>query len=139
MSHRHLDLLYRQKSTVISGMANVRGNISDLKSKISRLDKASTKLSSQINELQNIQRMIHRLNISENEWRGKEKSKFKDHYHHYQTNTEQYIQRTKDAKEVIDEEKRKMESSLANAETHLKSLGNTLQSLNNKIAEAKEG
>ena len=126
MSHRRLDLLYRQKSTVISGMANVRGNISDLKNKISRLEKASTTLSGQINELQNIHRMIHGLNITENEWRGKEKNKFERHYYNYQTNTERYINRTRDAKEAIDEEKRKMASSLANAETHFNSLGNTL-------------
>lgn len=135
MSEYLLSSLYRQRTSVVTGIGNTKDNISNLEGKIERLDRAFTTLGNKINELIVVKRNIGECNVNINMWKGNESERFEREYQIYIAKTERYFTKTIEAREVIDEEKRRLESSLDNAEIHLSRLTNSLNALNYQISQ----
>jgi uncharacterized protein YukE len=132
-----LSQLRAQRSNVVQGISNAKTNISALEDKITRLQRASSTLSSNITELGSIKSSITSLNIENSRWQGKEKDKFDDRYETYKSSVKNYITKVKEAKETIDEDISRYESTKANYISGLGNLQNTLSSLDYQISVAE--
>ncbi|WP_163581071.1 YwqH-like family protein [Gracilibacillus saliphilus] len=132
-----LSQLRAQRSNVVQGISNAKTNISALEDKITRLQRASSTLSSNITELGSIKSSITSLNIENSRWQGQEKDKFDDRYETYKSSVKNYITKVKEAKETIDEDISRYESTKANYISGLGNLQNTLSSLDYQISVAE--
>jgi len=132
-----LSLLRSRKQTVLAGMDNARKQISTVEDKIERLRETANELSRKIGELETAKSSIDGLTIDESSWKGKNKQTFEGNYSDYQHAVKQYISKAKDAKEEMEEEITRYETSKANYMTGLNNLENTLTSLEYQIREAE--
>lgn len=132
-----VNLLKRQRSTVLSGINNSRQQINILSDKISRLQTASSNLQSSIIELETILSNVENLSIDSNRWRGTKQTEFSDRYSSYETSVSNYCRNVNDAKDIIDEEIRRAEQSKAGYEAGLSNLQSTLNSLDSQIRMAE--
>ncbi|GAB3799607.1 hypothetical protein GCM10028868_23150 [Virgibacillus kimchii] len=133
-----LSQLREQKRTVLRGMADTRNNISSVEDKISRLQKASSNLATSISELESINSSIDGLNIDTGRWKGREQEKFEEDYSSYKDRVRNYVSRTEDAKDAIDQDIKRYEGEKAIYTTGLNNLQNTLNSLDRQINLAQK-
>lgn len=132
-----LSQLRSQKRTVLQGMNNSREQISILEDKITRLQRASNTLSSNISELNSFKSSIESLTIENSKWKGREKEKFEGNYDTYKGSVKAYVNKVENAKETIDEDIGRYSTTQANYVNGLNSLQNTLSSLNYQISAAE--
>ncbi|WP_461182281.1 YwqH-like family protein [Virgibacillus kimchii] len=119
-------------------MADTRNNISSVEDKISRLQKASSNLATSISELESINSSIDGLNIDTGRWKGREQEKFEEDYSSYKDRVRNYVSRTEDAKDAIDQDIKRYEGEKAIYTTGLNNLQNTLNSLDRQINLAQK-
>ncbi|SHM54945.1 YwqH-like family protein [Gracilibacillus kekensis] len=132
-----LSQLRAQKRTVLQGMNNSREQISILEDKITRLQRASNTLSSNLSELNSVKSSIESLTIENSKWKGRGKEKFDDFYITYKGSVKGYLNKVKDAKETIDEDISRYSTTQDNYVNGLNNLQNTLSSLNYQISVAE--
>lgn len=131
--------LYNQRATAQSDIANKKNEISRLEDKISRLQKASTELATIISQLGPIKSSIKSLAIDVGRWKGKEEKNFEEAYSEYEVSVKDYISKTEDAKEVIDNDIQRYEADKASCTTGLNNLQSSLDSLETMISQAEKG
>ncbi|WP_449354458.1 YwqH-like family protein [Virgibacillus natechei] len=133
-----LGQLRSQKATVLKGMSDSRDQISTMTDKISRLQEASNTLTTNIDELETTKSNIDGLSVDEGKWQGKNKTTFEDQYNAYKDSVKDFLSKTKDAKEGIDEEIKRAEQSKINYTNGLNNLEDSLNSLENQIKLAEK-
>lgn len=134
-----LDQLYERRETLYGNIAYSKGQISSLEDKISQLQEASATLETSIGELETTQNTANGLKIDESKWKGETKDTFVDQYATYVKNIKAFTTKTEDAKDEIDAEIQRVETSLATAEASLSHMESLMDSLNNDISKAKKG
>ncbi|GEM_PF-4192685 len=128
--------LNNQKRTVLRGIADTKNNISNVKDKITRLQQASSNLSSSVSELKTLKRSIDSLIINTSSWKGKEEDKFDENYSGYKESVKKFVASTEDAKDAIDRDIKQYEAEKATYTIGLNNLENTLGSLDWQISQA---
>lgn len=132
-----VSLLRRQRTTVLNGISNSKGEINKLADKISRLQTASNKLTSLITELETCKSNINNLSLNKNRWKGAELNKFNNRYVTYEGHVGNLVKQTINAKDTIDDEIRRFEQSKNGYLNGLATLESTLYSLNMQISNAE--
>ncbi|WP_153463042.1 YwqH-like family protein [Sediminibacillus terrae] len=138
MSSAELYRLRRQRATVVQGISNSREQISILADKITRLRSASSNLQGSISSLETSKQQINSLSIDKNSWKGKNQTKFESRYDAYKDSVKDYVDKTIDAREGIEDEIRRLENTRMAYTNGLSNLQSTLNSLDYQISRAKE-
>lgn len=138
MSSSTLSSLNAQRTTVLAGMDGARLQIAELEEKIAKLKKASGKLAKSISVLQSTKGSIDSLEIDEDSWKGEKENKFEERYSEYKKSVKEYISKTEDAQEAIQDDIKRYESLKTSLTTGLHNLEITLDSLNSQIASAEK-
>ncbi|OEH54446.1 hypothetical protein AQ616_11855 [Oceanobacillus sp. E9] len=131
--------LYNQKNTLLNGISDSRNMISSTEDKISRLQQASSLLSTSISEVESIKSSINGLQIDNTRWKGKKESKFNETYSEYEVSVKDYLSKSNDAKETIDTDIKRYEAELTTYSSNLNYLTNSLDSLESQISQAQKG
>ncbi|GLO65758.1 YwqH-like family protein [Oceanobacillus kimchii] len=131
--------LYNQKDTLLNGISDSRNMISSTEDKISRLQQASSLLSTSISEVESIKSSINGLQIDNTRWKGKKESKFNETYSEYEVSVKDYLSKSNDAKETIDTDIKRYEAELTTYSSNLNYLTNSLDSLESQISQAQKG
>lgn len=113
--------------------------ISSTEDKISRLQQASSLLSTSISEVESIKSSINGLQIDNTRWKGKKESKFNETYSEYEVSVKDYLSKSNDAKETIDTDIKRYEAELTTYSSNLNYLTNSLDSLESQISQAQKG
>lgn len=138
MSNFSLSDLYGQRGSVLAGMANSRNQIAILEDKISRLQEASSALGTSISELESTKSSIDSLTIDESRWKGEKGDTFEEYYDSYKISVKNFISKTEDAKETIEEDITRYKGTIDSYETGLETLKNTLASIDSQISAAEK-
>ncbi|MBT2598934.1 MULTISPECIES: DUF5082 family protein [unclassified Oceanobacillus] len=131
--------LYNQKNTLLNGISDSRNMISSTEDKLSRLQQASSLLSTSISEVESIKSSINGLQIDNTRWKGKKESKFNETYSEYEVSVKDYLSKSNDAKETIDTDIKRYEAELTTYSSNLNYLTNSLDSLESQISQAQKG
>lgn len=131
--------LYNQKNTLLNGISDSRNMISSTEDKISRLQQASSLLSTSISEVESIKSSINGLQIDNTRWKGKKESKFNETYSEYEVSVKDYLSKSNDAKETIDTDIKRYKAELTTYSSNLNYLTNSLDSLESQISQAQKG
>lgn len=124
-----------KKRAVLGGIANSKNTISDSENKILRLEEASNNLKSSISEVETLKSSILSLSIDQTKWNGKEHTTFEEAYSTYEENVKNYVSRTEDAKDAIDDDINRYKTKLDTSMIGLDNLENTLTGLDIQIAQ----
>lgn len=130
----YLSQLYARRSYVIRRMTDTRNMISNLEDKISRLQRASNQLSASLSDLRSIKSSIDRLNVDRARWKGKEQNKFENNYSDYKHSVKDFVLRTENAKDTIDQDLHRYEVEKSAYTIELNNLKNTLYSIESQIS-----
>lgn len=133
-----LSQLRSRKTTVLTAMGDSRDKISNVEEKIRRLEEASSELAKNISELETIKGSIDGLTIDEGSWKGQKEDKFEDNYNEYKDSVKNYVSRTEDAKEAMDDDIKRYEADKATYTTGLTNLQHNLDTLEKQISQAEQ-
>lgn len=135
MSSSTLSSLNAQRTTVLAGMDGARLQIAELEEKIAKLKKASGKLAKSISVLQSTKGSIDSLKTV-----GKERRRInlRSVIVNTKKSVKEYISKTEDAQEAIQDDIKRYESLKTSLTTGLHNLEITLDSLNSQIASAEK-
>lgn len=133
-----LSQLYAQKRTVLGNITTTKSGISSVEDKISRLEVAASRLATSISNVETIRSSISKLSIDASRWKGKEESNFQKAYSDYEESVKNYVSRTEDAKDAIDQDIRRYELERMNLITELNSLETRLYSIERQIIQAQK-
>ncbi|WP_158589663.1 MULTISPECIES: DUF5082 family protein [Clostridia] len=132
-----LSLLRQQRLTVLKGISNSEEQITILADKISRLRAASNILETSITYLRTTKSSIDNLEVDERSWKGKTKDNYENKYSIYRDSVQQYLSKAENAKEAIDSDIRRYESTQSSYALGLNKLQSTFHLLETQI-RAKE-
>ena len=133
-----LGQLRSRKTTVLTAMGDSRDKISNVEEKIRRLEEASSELATNISELETIKGSIDGLTIDDGRWKGQQEDKFEDNYNEYKDSVKDYISKTEDAKEAMDDDIKRYEADKATYTTGLTNLQHNLDTLEKQISQAEQ-
>ncbi|MFA8437469.1 DUF5082 family protein [Pueribacillus sp. YX66] len=132
-----LSSLTQQHSKAISQKLNAQASISALQEKISRLQVAHEKLSTELNVLRSTSQKIRTLKVVDHQWKGTKRNSFDHHYSDYKQSVSQYVMRTEDRQEQLKEEIQSAQQSLYSFERTLAMLNSQISSLNDQIKQVR--
>ena len=133
-----LSQLRSRKTTVLTAMGDSRDKISAMDQKIERLQEASSSLETTITDLETSNKNVNDLTVDESKWKGTNKTTLDNEYDAYKDSVKEYVSKTEDAKETIDEEIQEAMDRKATYTTGLNNLENSLSSLENQIEQAEK-
>ena|SRR5699024_1915720 len=133
-----LGQLRSQKTTVLMAIGNSEDKISAMDKKIERLEEASSSLETSITDLETSKKNVNDLTVDDSKWKGTNKTTFDNEYDAYEDSVKEYVSKTEEAKETIDEEIQEAMDRKATYTTGLDNLENSLSSLENQIEQAEK-
>jgi len=133
-----LSQLRSRKTTVLTAMGDSRDKISAMDQKIERLQEASSSLETTITDLETSNKNVNDLTVDESKWKGTNKTTLDNEYDAYKDSVKEYVSKTEEAKETIDEEIQEAMDRKATYTTGLNNLEKSLSSLENQIEQAEK-
>lgn len=138
MGDMALNHLYERRNSILMSLSDSKHQVYVLEHKISRLQEASRSLGSSITTLETTQGSINNLKRDAGRWQGHKESIFEDDYHSYKTEVKQFVQKTKDARETIEDDIRRYQLSLNSYEASVRNLNHRLTEIDRQISAANK-
>jgi len=139
MSRFTLNDLYGQRTTLSTALMQERVNQTNLNGKLSRLKTASNSLHSNVSEIELTFNKVVNLTIDEGRWRGMEKNKFEQELQGLEDSTKEFMSKTINARDQVDEEIGRCEANLVSVESNISHYQGLLANVNYQIAVRRNG
>ncbi|MCT1576499.1 DUF5082 domain-containing protein [Oceanobacillus kimchii] len=130
----NLTTLRAQRHSIKDGINFSRSEANSWDDKVNRLQHSANQLEASIKKMDATNRNIESLEVDKRRWKGKEENKFSDNYNVYQSDVRSFITRTKDSKNIIEEEIIRAETKRDNYLSGIDQLNRSLVSIESQIA-----